>query len=155
MLGLKLASCGLLFMGVLTPSANACRVLQTPEKRIADAYAAEAELRVALVTVTEARHLSNPMTRRMQALFESYEAPWRVTASINQTVHGGDSPELVVFDRGWGAAACDDETPMPRPGDRWVIYYVADHEIGATKVILSYPLDTAKRVDPRLHGLGS
>ena len=59
-------------------------------------------------------------------------------------------PELLAFDGGWGSAACDDGTAMPRRGDRWVVYYTSNSSIDAAQVLESYPLATALRVDPRL-----
>ena len=127
--------------------ALACRIFQPPEQRIRDAYARNAELQVALVHVTEARHLSFPM--RPELRIPDDEMPWRVTASVNRLIVGNQSPELLVFDRGWGEAACDDGTMMPRTNDAWVVYYLRS-PTGQADVLLSYPLQVALGVDPRL-----
>ena len=134
--------------------AQACRIFRSPEQRIRDTYAGRADLRVALVQITEARHLSNPMVQKMQRLFPKYEAPWRVTASVVKILVSEGSPELIAFDRGWGSAACDDGTPMPRRGDRWVVYYTSAASIGTPQILESYPLKVALRADLRLRGNG-
>lgn len=135
---------------MIAPSAQACRAIKTPDQRIGEAYAREAELRVALVTITEARHLENAVVRELQRLHSNYEAPWRATASVSEVIVGTDSPALVVFDRNWGPGSCDDGTTMPQPGDRWVVYHVSDHSISAAKVLESYPAAVAVLADPRL-----
>ena len=152
MIGFKLATCTVVISSVFAPLAHACRVFQTPEKRIAQAYAEDAELRVSLVTVIGSRHLTNPIIQMLQQRNRDFEAPWRAVASVDQVIGGNGSPELISFDRGWGPAACDDETPMPKQGDQWFVYYTQDNPIAAAKVKLSYPRGSATQDDPRLRG---
>lgn len=135
------------------PAAQACRVALSPEARIVGAYAQNAKLQVAVVRITEARHLSFPISRELRRANPKYEDPWRVTASVTRMVTGQLSPELITFDRGWGAAACDDGTAMPEKGDAWVVYYLADEQ-GRANVLHSYPMSVALRSDLRLRDQG-
>ncbi|WP_168377338.1 hypothetical protein [Sphingomonas sp. Leaf343] len=152
---MTLTLCGALAaLGFALP-AQACRVFRSPEQRIEDVYAQRSDIRVALVSITDARHLSNQVIQKLQRLHPNYQAPWRVTASVAKMIVGDGSPELVVFDRGWGGGSCDDGTAMPRRGDHWVVYYTSDTPIGPAQVLESYPLSIASRIDPRLHGNGS
>jgi len=135
--------------------AQACRVMRSPEQRIEDGYRTHPDLKVAFVRIGAARHLSNDMIRKLHNLYRDYESPWRATASVTKVVIGQGSPELIVFDRNWGSAACDDGTPMPSRGDPWVVYYTSDHLIDAATVLESYPLAAALKADPRLRRNGS
>lgn len=107
------------------------------------------------MSVTDARHLSNPVIQRLQRLNANYQKPWRVTAKVEKMIVSDGSPELIVFDRGWGSAACDDGTAMPRRGDRWVVYYTSATPIGSAQVLESYPLPVASRIDPGLRPKGN
>lgn len=140
----------LVVAGTSAPAANACRVFRSPEQRISDIYTRQPEIRVALVNIVQARHLSNEMVRKINRMFPDSQMPWRATASVSQLLVGDESPELVIFDRGWGSAACDDGTKKPDPGDQWVVYYVSDHSIAEAEVLESYPFNTALRADPGL-----
>ncbi|MEG3166262.1 hypothetical protein U1701_16850 [Sphingomonas sp. PB2P19] len=135
---------------MLVQPAQACRVFISPEQRVKAVYAWRADLRVALVKITDAHHLSNPIIQKLHRLNAKYEAPWRVTASVIKMIVSDGSPELLAFNRGCGSAACDDGTAMPRRGDRWVVYYTSTSPIGTAQVLESYPLETASRVDPGL-----
>lgn len=150
-----LALCAALAAFGFALPAQACRLFRSPEQRVRDVYAGRPDLRVALVRVTDARHLSNPVIQKLQRINANYQKPWRVTAKVEKMIVSDGSPELVTFDRGWGSAACDDGTAMPRRGDRWVVYYTSATPIGSAQVLESYPLPVASRVDPRLHGKGS
>ena len=66
---------------MLVQPAQACRVFRSPEQRIKAAYAGHADLRVAVVRITDARHLLHPIIQKIQRLNAKYEAPRRVTAS--------------------------------------------------------------------------
>jgi hypothetical protein len=136
--------------GTIAPVANACRVFRSPEQRISDIYTRQPDIRIALVRIAEARHLSNDMVREINRIFPDSQMPWRATASVSKLIVGDESPELVIFDRGWGSAACDDGTKKPDPGDQWVVYYISDHSIAEAKVLASYPLGAALRADSRL-----
>lgn len=106
-------------------------------------------MQVALVRISEARHLTFPVSRELRRRTPGYEDPWRATAFVTRLLVGQQSPELVIFDRGWGSSACDDGTSMPRKGDKWVVYYVSgDH--GEADVLETYPLHVAMRADVRL-----
>ncbi len=125
----------------------------SPEQRVENAYSKHPDLRVAVVSVTESRHLTSPvkgMEQTLRRLDTRYEAPWRATAAVKKIIVGQGSPELLVFDRGWGAAACDDGTTMPRRGDKWVVYYTSSSSTGTANVLESYPLATASRIDATL-----
>lgn len=132
-----LTACATLATLMAAPSARACRVFTSPEQRISAAYARHSELRVAVVRVIEARHLETWTVREMGRLHSDYEAPWRTAARVTKLIVGAESPELLVFDRNHGSAACDDGTTMPKAGDQWVVYYVSDHPIGAANVLES------------------
>jgi len=147
---IKATLCATVATMMLMQPAQACRVFRSPEQRIKAAYAGHADLRVALVRITDARHLYHPIIQKLQRLNAKYEAPWRVTASVIKMIVSDGSPELLAFDRGWGSGACDDGTAMPRRGDRWVVYYTSTSSIGAAQVLESYPLASASLVDSRL-----
>jgi len=147
---IKATLCATVATMMLMQPAQACRVFRSPEQRIKAAYAGHADLRVALVRITDARHLYHPIIQKLQRLNAKYEAPWRVTASVIKMIVSDGSPELLAFDRGWGSGACDDGTAMPRRGDRWVVYYTSNSSIGAAQVLESYPLASASLVDSRL-----
>ena len=140
---IKATLCATVATIMLVQPAQACQVFKSPEQRIKAAYAGHADLRVALVRITDARHLSHPIIQKVQQLNAKYEAPWRVTASVIKMIVSDGSPELLAFDRGWGSAACDDRTAMPRRGDRWIVYYTSTSPIGAAQVLGSYPLASA------------
>ena len=147
---IKSTLCATVATMMLVQPAQACRVFRSPEQRIKATYAEHADLRVALVRITDARHLSHPIIQKLQRLNVKYEAPWRVTASVIRMIVSDGSPELLAFDRGWGSGTCDDGTAMPRRGDRWVVYYTSSSSIGAAQVLESYPLASASLIDPRL-----
>jgi hypothetical protein len=133
----------------LPQSAHACRVFLTPKQRIANAYADNAELQVAIVRITGARHLSFPQPS--SGIARKGEAPWRATASVTKILVGDRSPELVVFDRNWGRSTCDDGTTMPKEGNEWVVYYLSTYQ-GRVNILESYPSNVAKSGDIRLSG---
>jgi hypothetical protein len=135
-----------------SPSAEACRVFRSPEQRIAETYTKGTELRVALVRIAEARHLTFPMSQELRRRIPGYEDPWRATASVTRMLAGEQSPELVIFDRGWGSSACDDGTKMPRKGDEWVVYYVPGRH-GEAEVLETYPREIAMHADARLRSI--
>ena len=145
-----MAILALFVAGMIAPSANACRVVRSPEQRISDIYISRPDIRVAQVSIIEARHLSNDMVREVNRVFPDSLMPWRATASVSELIVGDESPELLIFDRGWGSPACDDSTKKPDPGDRWVVYFISAHSIAEADVLESYPLSIARRADPRL-----
>lgn len=139
----------LLATAAIAVPAEACRVFLSPEKRIQRAYARSAELGVALVRITEARHFALPFSEELRRQVPGYEDPWRATASVRQLLAGEQSPELVIFDRGWGFSACDDGTKMPDKGDDWIVYFVSGSR-GEAEVLETYPLQIAMQADPRI-----
>lgn len=141
-------------MFVAVPSAEACRVFRSPEQRIADVYARDAKLRVALVRITEARHLTFPRSQELRRHIRDYEDPWRATAVVVRILVGEQSPELVIFDRGWGSSACDDGTKKPRRGDEWIVYYSPGLH-GEAEVLETFPAEIAMQTDTRLRDGGS
>jgi hypothetical protein len=73
--------------------------------------------------------------------------PWQARATIERVLRGPRRSGAILFSRGFGSAACDDGTPVPGRGDRWVLYLSRDHR-GGVVVNLSYPLAVALREDP-------
>lgn len=135
----------------VTP-AQACRVMRSPEQRIADVRAKNPEIRVALVRITDAQSRPFPMSAALHKRWpKDYQDPWRAVGTVERLLTGQWSPELVMFDRGMGSAACDDGTPKPRKGDKWVVYLNGD--LGDAAVLETYPLAVAERADPTLRGL--
>lgn len=134
--------------GTIAPVANACRVFRSPEQRISDIYTRQPGIQIALVSIVDARHLSNDMVREVNRIFPDSYLPWRATASVSKLIVGDESPELMIFDR--GQSNCDDGTKKPDPGEQWVVYYVSNGSIGMADVLESYPLSVARRADPRL-----
>lgn len=135
-------------LAAMIPTAEACRVMRSPQQRIADAYASDPNLQVAIVRITEARHFTSAMIRRAKASNREFMPPWRATASVVQMIHGDMSPELLAFNREW--TSCDIPTTKPRRGDRWVIYYKSSGLTDTPDVVESYPLAEARLADPRL-----
>jgi hypothetical protein len=144
------AGAALVLSAVVIQPAQACRVMLPAERRIESFYQAHTDLQVAIVSIADARHLSNDIIRKLHSLHRGYEAPWRATALVTKMLVGRESPELVMFDRNWGSAACDDGTTMPRRGDKWIIYYTTASSIGMPIVLDSYPLSIALKADQRL-----
>jgi hypothetical protein len=95
---IKATLCATVATMMLMHPAQACRVFRSPEQRIKAAYAGHADLRVALVRITDARHLYHPIIQKLQRLNAKYEAPWRVTASVIKMIVSDGSPELLAFD---------------------------------------------------------
>ena len=143
-----IAVCGLLAACHLIPAADACRVMRSPEQRIADAHAAHPNLKVAVVRITDARHFSTDMIREAQSRLRDFEPPWRATAAVVRMIVGEVSPELLAFDRQW--TSCAVSTPIPRRGDDWVVYYNSETVLGMPDVVESYSLGEARKADPRL-----
>jgi hypothetical protein len=143
--------CALAMIAAATFSspARACRVMQSTQQRISDLYSETKGIQVALIRIVEARHLSFPMMRKFPERFRSEEAPWRAAAIVTQVIFGEETPEILVFDRGWGSAACDDGTALPKRGDMWVAYYRSGAK-GEAEVVATYPLRLARVADPRL-----
>lgn len=123
--------------------------MQSAQQRIFQVYSETKDVQVALVRIIEARHLSFPMMKKFPERFRSEEAPWRAAAVVERVILGEETPEILVFDRGWGSAACDDGTAMPNRGEMWVAYYQSTLS-GEAKVIATYPLLVAQTADPRL-----
>lgn len=125
---------------IFAAPAYACRVYRPPEQRIADGYRKGAISAVAFVTIESAEYTS-------PALSDSH--PWSATAKIGRVIKGAYSARTVKFVRGWGSAACDDGQPLPKVGDRWVVYFwkppERDQEAWAT-----YPIDVASLADPSI-----
>ncbi len=126
--------------------------MRSPQQRIADAYASHPDLKVAIVRVTDARYFSTDMIRKTKARLPDFEPPWRATASVVKMIIGDVSPELVAFDRKW--TSCDEDTPKPRRGDEWVVYYKSESVIGMPDVVESYPLTEAREADAHLRNNG-
>ncbi len=143
-----IALCGFLAACHLIPAAEACRVMRSPEQRIADAYASNPKLKIAVVRVTDARHFSSDTIREAQARLPDFEPPWRATAAVVRMIVGDVSPELIMFDRQW--TSCTVSTPKPRAGEDWVVYYNSDAPFGLPEVVESHSLADALRADPRL-----
>jgi hypothetical protein len=104
----------LLSVTVATPS-TACAVWRSPEQTLSDGYRVGAISAVALVTIRSARYTHEPVG---DAHF------WSADATIERVVRGTYRAKTVQFKRGGGSAACEERPPLPlpKPGDRWVVY---------------------------------
>ncbi|MBI1684792.1 hypothetical protein [Caulobacter hibisci] len=111
--------------------AQACRVNQPPEARVAHAYDA-----VVLARVERAAPLDG--------------RGWRAQATGIQAVEGEVGPAATVFEIGRTGepAACDDGQAIAGVGETWALYLSRRPDGGFT-VSQSYPLDLARRIDPR------
>jgi hypothetical protein len=122
-------------------AAQACAVFTPPDKRIETRIADGTIVAVAIMHVTEAKYLERPVADLR---------PWRARASLAQVLQGDGLPQTVAFERGWGSAACEWNTPrLPRRGDQWVIYFWDDRSAGL-KPWLAMPLAEAKTLDTGL-----
>lgn len=133
----------LLFLSALcgiAPPIQACRSNQPPPERLARGYDRKIISAVALVRITNAKYLAEPIA-------DSH--PWRVSGRIERVYRGGFATETVQFERGFGSSWCDDGEAMPNPGDLWVVYYWKMPE-GKQAVWQSYPMKVAIGADPRL-----
>jgi hypothetical protein len=119
--------------------AQACRVHLPPAMRIASLYGHPGFAGVLLVRVNRARY-----TAEAQPDYH----PWLANADIRRSLDADRRSGTIEFSRSGSTSACDDLTPVPRPGDLWVLYLSKSGD-GAV-VNLSYPLAVAKRGDPRL-----
>ena len=124
-------------------SVDACAVFQSPAQRISLAYGNALFDGVVLVRVTEAGYIQ-PAPRGAR--------PWQATAGIERVLRGRARSGTIRFGRHGISTACDDMTPAPAAGDRWVLYLARDPR-GGVGASLSYPLDVARRADPRLAAL--
>jgi hypothetical protein len=78
--------------------------------------------------------------------------PWQASATIERVLSGASRSGTIRFGRSGISTACDDMTPAPAAGDRWVLYLARDPQ-GDVRAGVSYPLDVARRADPRLAAL--
>ncbi len=144
---LRFTFCVLLLSAVGISDAVACRIHLPTGQRIANAYLHAPSIHVAVVTIDRTRRLSIAALRA-RSVPES-RLPWRASATVSRMVVGGQSPEIVVFDR--GVSSCDDgDEPMPDAGALWVLYYTPSDRMGVAEVIESYPLTVAMQNDSRL-----
>jgi hypothetical protein len=126
-------------IAIATPS-EACRAWRSPQQKLADGYRISAISAVALITIKTAEYTAEP----------SADAhPWSASAKIDRVVFGSYDGKSVSFGRGWGSAACDEGYPLPKPGDRWVVYFWKRPE-GDQIVWATYPLAIASNADPSL-----
>jgi hypothetical protein len=120
--------------------ADACRAYRSPEQMVADGYRGGSISAVALVEIDSAKHTRSPI---------GDAHPWSASARVERVLRGSYSAQNIVFERGWGSAACQEAHPLPKAGDRWVVYFwrrtERDHAVWAT-----YPFDVAVSADPSL-----
>jgi hypothetical protein len=128
---------------VTATSSQACRVLRDPAQVLTSGYDKRTISAVALVKVANARYIQPP----------SGDAhPWQATATVTKVFRGSYKEKTADFVRGWGSAACDGNPPLPKAGERWVIYFWKMPD-GKLAVWRSYPASDAKTYDPKLRGL--
>lgn len=121
-------------------AVEACRVARSPEQRVADGYRSGAISAVAIVAVDRAQYTQPP----------SGDAhPWVASASVRKILRGSYGAETITFERGWGSAACEEEYPLPKAGDRWVEYLWRGADRNQA-VWVTYPFDVAALADPYL-----
>ncbi|PVM85813.1 hypothetical protein [Caulobacter endophyticus] len=120
-------------------AAEACRVNQPPEACVAHAYDA----------VILARIESAGPDDRLRGERPAWTASARRTGAIE-----GKAVSQAVFEIGrtGQSTACDDGQPIARVGETWVLYLHETPGAGWTAGA-SYPLDLARRIDPRLSRL--
>ena len=119
-------------------SAQACRAAFSPAERLSMGYRAGAISAAVLVRVTEAHYTRGRF---------SDAHPWRATATVEGVLRGAYPARNVVFERGWGSAACDDGHAVPAAGERWVVYFWRRGP-GDQPVWYSYPAQVAFAADP-------
>lgn len=139
----RLISIILTFAAFAVPDvAQACRVMMSPEQKIAGGYENGAISAVALVKIEQAEHIREP-------IHDSH--PWRARARVLVPIMGdGHFPEHVEFERGHGSAACEwSLPPLPKRGDRWVVYFFTGVE-GGLIPWTAFPQTEAASLDPTL-----
>lgn len=126
-------------VAIATPS-NACRAWRSPEQKIASGNAAGAISSIVVVTIDEAHYTGSP---------DGDVHVWTAVATINRLMRGSYVAKTVSLTRGFGSAACDEGYALPKPGDRWVVYFSkrspADQAVWNT-----FPLEIAAVSDPSL-----
>lgn len=124
----------------LCGTAQACRINQPPELRVTHAYAA-----VVLARIESAAHDDRFSGDRQRA--------WKATARRTGAIEGQPvTQEVFEIGRTGQSAACDDGQPIARVGETWALYLHRDSQGGFT-ASASYPLDLARRIDPRLSAI--
>jgi hypothetical protein len=122
---------------------DACSRFQPPAQRISLVRGDASFEGAVLVRITEAGYIQPaPPGGR----------PWQATAAIERVLSGRARTGTIRFGRSGVSTACDDMTPAPAAGDRWVLYLARDPG-GEVRAGISYPLDVALRADPRLASL--
>lgn len=136
-------ACFLLLIA-LPASAQACRVLIMPEQRIAHGYDNDAIMGIAVVEIVSARFIG-------EAYADSH--PWEAQAKVVQSLWGERPfPETIEFIRGGGSSMCEwNLPPLPKAGDRWVVYFSMDCRSLLQPWLAVTPQD-ARTFDPRLAG---
>lgn len=95
--------------------------MMTNEARLATAFENGTISGVALVEIESAQHIAPPIADAH---------PWQAKARLDEVLWGnGPFPDSIEFERGHGSSACEvSPAPLPRTGDRWVIYFWRDGE---------------------------
>lgn len=115
-------------------SAEACRVYQTPQTRVAHAYDA-----IVLAKIESAQYVDGLGDR---------QRPWRAVARPTSAVEGHVKQSVFEIGRTGQSAACDDGQSIAEIGETWVLYLQRRAEGGYT-ASASYPLSFARGIDPR------
>ncbi len=134
-------SLALVLSAACVPAASqTCIVFIPPEKRIAERIADRTIVAAAQVEIIDARALRKA---------EGDMRPWQARARVLAPAKGHKLPATVRFERGWGSAACEwGAPPVPRPGDRWIVYFWASGGPGVRKPWLAISLAEADKFDP-------
>lgn len=114
-------------------SASACRSPFWAAERIAQGQFDA----VALVRVVGAEYVGDRKVQR----------GWRGTASVERLLKGTSVDPAVAILGGRGSAMCEGDDGPPSPGERRVAYIMTGGRV------VSYPLDTAMKLDPWLRKL--
>lgn len=132
-----LLSCTLAVAALLCAGeARACRVYQSPETRVRYPHDA-----VILARIESADY---------QDFIGDTGRAWRAVARRTASIQG-HIVEQQVFEIGrtGQSTACDDGQPIAKVGETWALY-LSRRPDGSYVASASYPLDMARKIDPRL-----
>ena len=118
-------------------AALACRVALTPERVVAGADD------VVVVTVVSGEAVGG--VREWQS--------WRARGRLVRVVAGAPGRTAFSFDNSGESASCDLAFPVPKPGERWVLY-LSRRGAGGWSRPRSYPVAFMRPHDRRLAPTG-
>jgi len=120
--------------------ANACIVMIPLQERLEHGFSENVIKGVAIVSIKKAERIAT----RAEGL-----EPFKASGHVIKRLKGKGLPDVIAFERGWGASACEWNTPpLPQEGDKWAVYLQKGKD-GRFKPWLAMPLAEAKSVDMR------